>query len=1013
MSFAEKDKQHHKFLVKAVRRWMSKESLNKYTTISLLSGAHDFSRLNAVKAEMLQILLLKGMRSNTSELADGFFQGMPNLKVLHLSCMTLEPQLPASIVELKNLKTLQLEQCKLGDISLMCMLIELVVVSLRDSSMEELPVDMGMLINLRILDMGGCRFKSHTNTKVIARLSSLEGLYLFHKFHEWATNHEFYELPHLSSLEVGYLIDQNNYNLIQLPLSRFFEHLDTFSIVFAKDDTALEGLLNTASPLQHRALQFMVSFWESANLLDIQALKESFCIIEALLKRTEYLIFRNTNLKKNLVPMLDKDGFMDLKHLEVTNCEGMECVINTDINGSNNLIAFQNLEYLNLYNMEGLKMICKGNAPPDSRMFSNLRHLELICNSTLEYALPLDLLPKNLTEIKISDCSGLKFIFNDNDSNGSEHNENIVIDLPRLKLLYLGSRDLVSLVGPIAKVDALFNTKINCPSLELLELYSCSTIMYLWSKELDVSSFRNLKEISISCCMGLQSLGPASVLCALVKLESMTVYSCEGLQTIITEETEEEKTIEFRQLRELKLGPLDSLKSFYGGSYRVKFPKPKKLEMLVLPKMTTFVGSVGPSTTLFSDKVEFPCLEELGVLRVIKDTNMQLWNWDRAVKDEDAPKLRKVKIDSIKGLRSIPNIISANIYSLLLGNVNKMNTDKVLFSLSTSKSEEEVVQLPKLEELYVERFPRLKTLFESEDNDMLATYCRQLKQLTLEALPELSPIPLHYFKNLRSLEIITLNWKYLFPSDVVARGLEMLEELKIEDCEKLEVVIRDDEEEGGDNDRVVMFPRLKTMELWFLNIDNFSTRSYSTLHFSSLETLLIYKCSKLEAFWSGPGPFVAPKLKQLVISYCKYMKWFISGELTQIVELLSLQQVQIDDAPFMKSFSATPLKAPKLREVSISSCGDMDWILPGYPNHDDVLDLPSLEILGIIESKLQTFSTGALKAPKLTHALINGRNFDIGESEFKQFLEGYKPKKVYTLKFNLVNLVADYIVFIR
>ena len=60
----------------------------------------------------------------------------------------------------------------------------------------------------------------------------------------------------------------------------------------------------------------------------------------------------------------------------------------------------------------------------------------------------------------------MKYVFNDNDyclpSNGSEHNENIVIDLPLLKiLLYIGSRYLVSLVGPVAKADALFNAKVS------------------------------------------------------------------------------------------------------------------------------------------------------------------------------------------------------------------------------------------------------------------------------------------------------------------------------------------------------------------------------------------------------------------------------------------------------------------------------------------------------------------------------------------------------------------------
>ncbi|CAO2836509.1 unnamed protein product, partial [Amaranthus hypochondriacus] len=296
ISFAEKDKQQHKFLVEEIPRWISKESLNKYTAISLLSGGHDFSRLDAVKAELLQILLLEG---NTSELADGFFQGMPNLKVLHLSCMTFKPQLPASLVELKNLKTLQLEFCELGDISLMCLLTELIVVGLPFSSMEELPAEMGKLVDLRILDMGGCGFKSLTNTKVLASLSSLEGLYLFDEFHKCATDHEFNEFPHLNLLEVVYQLDLNDYNLIHLPLplSRFFEHLDRFNIVFTRSEEWGDSFSG-----EHRALQFLglEPCWESeeseesdfrsANLLDIQALKDSSCI-EALIKRTEYLSF--------------------------------------------------------------------------------------------------------------------------------------------------------------------------------------------------------------------------------------------------------------------------------------------------------------------------------------------------------------------------------------------------------------------------------------------------------------------------------------------------------------------------------------------------------------------------------------------------------------------------------------------------------------------------------------------------------------------------------------------------
>ncbi|XP_074303351.1 disease resistance protein RFL1-like [Silene latifolia] len=121
------------FLVDVIPRWICKESFNKYTGISLLSQAN-YTRLTGVKAGLLQILLLKGNDNLSSFLESDFFQGMTSLKVLEILSMNFEKGLPESMRKLKDLKTLHLVKCKLGDIKLIGELESLLVLSLHGSS---------------------------------------------------------------------------------------------------------------------------------------------------------------------------------------------------------------------------------------------------------------------------------------------------------------------------------------------------------------------------------------------------------------------------------------------------------------------------------------------------------------------------------------------------------------------------------------------------------------------------------------------------------------------------------------------------------------------------------------------------------------------------------------------------------------------------------------------------------------------------------------------------------------
>ncbi|KAH9613796.1 hypothetical protein KSS87_017517, partial [Heliosperma pusillum] len=300
ISFIDKDKDR-KTLVERIPRWMRKEAFEKFTAISLMSG-HDFSRLSGVKAPMLEILLLKGDVSLTT-LASDFFKGMKNLKVLSLSNMNFNMGLPESMGELKRLQTLHLHHCKLKDVKLIGKLVDLLVLSLRESSLEELAVEIGELCNLRLLDIGSCKGMKRIQANILSRLSNLEGLYMFNGFDDWSsTNIEVNdgegsnqasgsELDTLSHLDVLEMEVSKAKQLLTVNNGHMIEQLVKFKIRVRSSHESPEEL-----PVFRCVLE----------LIDIDASPNSG--LRALLKKTECLVLRSCKrLTKNVVPELDED----------------------------------------------------------------------------------------------------------------------------------------------------------------------------------------------------------------------------------------------------------------------------------------------------------------------------------------------------------------------------------------------------------------------------------------------------------------------------------------------------------------------------------------------------------------------------------------------------------------------------------------------------------------------------------------------------------------------------------
>nr|XP_028962668.1 disease resistance protein At4g27190-like [Malus domestica] len=146
------------------------------------------------------------------EIPGNFFEEMKELKVMDLTDARIS-SLPPSLLLLRNLRTLCLDSCVLGDVALVGQLSQLEILSFMYSTFKKLPEEIGKLTRLRLLDLKGCYGLEVISPNVISRLTSLEDLRMKESFNGWvpegvsgersnASLSELKDLPHLAALSI-------------------------------------------------------------------------------------------------------------------------------------------------------------------------------------------------------------------------------------------------------------------------------------------------------------------------------------------------------------------------------------------------------------------------------------------------------------------------------------------------------------------------------------------------------------------------------------------------------------------------------------------------------------------------------------------------------------------------------------------------------------------------------------------------------------------------------------------
>ncbi|XP_068313783.1 probable disease resistance protein At4g27220 [Pyrus communis] len=363
-----------------LKEWPNnKDFLENCTMISL--PCKNIPRLPEVlKCQQLEFFHLQ-YDGDLLEIPGNFFEEMRKLKVMDFTNVHIW-SLPPSLLLLENLRTLCLDQCVVGDITLLGQLSQLEILSFIYSKLKVLPKEIGKLTRLRLLDLSWCSELKTISPNVISSLKSLEDLRMKNSFNGWvpegvtgersnASLLELKDLPRLAALSI-HVPDASS-----IPTDLFTDKLKRYEILIGTapkwDD--VDETLNTLKLHEMRKLMHLHSencpgagpFFPNLKVLHVVAcvaLKDP--VLSAIpFKNLTTLEVVGCHRLKYLTTYTIAKTLKRLREMTVGHCKRMRGIGATtsdaDDAGNDGEICFSQLQSLKLYSLPRLQDFFSGN----------------------------------------------------------------------------------------------------------------------------------------------------------------------------------------------------------------------------------------------------------------------------------------------------------------------------------------------------------------------------------------------------------------------------------------------------------------------------------------------------------------------------------------------------------------------------------------------------------------------------------------------------------------------------
>ncbi|XP_040361464.1 uncharacterized protein LOC112202104 isoform X2 [Rosa chinensis] len=516
---------------------------------------------------LCQLLLLRHESTRECKPPPTIFNKMEDLKVL-VFMRTLPPFSPqASLAVLKDLQTLRLESHNLpDDVSVIGELRKLMILSLRETNVKQLPDTFKNLSNLRLLDLFRCKELEIISPGVISSLCLLEELYMWSSFEDWV-------VEKLASTETANWISQLEAQ--DRAASKEVEHwemtMDTwkrFNKLAVEQPANLgkqfreevQGLLRVNDE-QTRWANSMD--WKTGILAELLSLSH-LSTLEVFLPPVNEIVTSNlfNKLERFKISIGWKHPMYDWELKHADNYLGVHDLDASAAVGSGITLLLKKTSILEFRMKNLTKPQALNVLDTDQYHFAKMKSLTLKECDAVEYLIDRTLSKHNTPH----SSNGLFPVLN----------SLVISGASRLKMIFNGEL-------PTGSLKELKHLELNC----------LPALTYIWKtkSQSELGLWRNI-------------LGPVQVL---------RIQYCSSLEKIFAYEDDEE-VLNFQSLTELTLSDLPS---FTGISKNISKGS-KRLPEDISPELSDVI--IQP---LFDTKVHFPALTKL----YIKSMNLtEIWN---------------------------------------------------------------------------------------------------------------------------------------------------------------------------------------------------------------------------------------------------------------------------------------------------------------------------------------------------------------------------------------------------
>ncbi|KAH9753040.1 Disease resistance protein [Citrus sinensis] len=890
-----------------------------------------------LECPQLKLLLLLANGDSYLEISHLFFEGTEDLKVLSLSGIHFS-SLSSSLGHLINLQTLCLDWCQLEDVAAIGQLKKLEILSFRYSDIKQLPLEIGQLAQLQLLDLSNCSSLVVIAPNVISKFSRLEELYMGDSFPQWdkvegGSNASLAELKGLSKLTT---LEIQVQDAQMLPQDLVFVELPRYRICIGEAWGIWRANSETSRLVQLHGLENVSTLLENYGM-------------KMLLKLTEDIRLEELTGVQNVVHELDDgEGFPRLKHLWVERCSEILHIVGSV--GRVHRKVFPLLESLSLYKLINLEAICHSQLRED-QFFSNLKIIEVESCDKLKHLFSFSIARNllRLQKVKVASCNKLEMTVGpdrEKPTTSLGFNEIIADDDTAPKLYWLTELTSFANTGHIHS-----DLVVEFPSLLNLEIGNCSNMLRFISTSSPEDT--NHSEMQPPPLFDEKVGIPSS-------LVNLKVSKCQKIEEIVGHVGEEvkENRIAFSELKVLILNYLSRLTSFCLENYTLEFPSLERVSMIRCPNMKTF--SQGILSIPKPCKVQVTEKEE-GELHHWEGNNlnsiMQKY-YKEMIGFRDIwylqlshfPRLKEIwhgqalPVSFFNNLARLVVDDCTNMSSAIPANLLRCLNNLRRLEVRNCDSLEEVLRLEELnadKEHIGPMFPKLSNL-RLIDLPKLKRFCNftgniielpELRYLTIENCPDMET----FISNSTSVLHMTADNKEaqkLKSEENLLVAFPQLMKLKLSGLHKVQHLWK----ENAESNKV--FANLKSLEIF--ECSKLQKLVPALWHLENLATLEVSKCHGLINLLTLSTSESLVNLERMKITDCKMMEEIIQSQVGEEAEdcivFRKLEYLGIDCLPSLTSFSLGnyALEFPSLAHVVVRQCPTMKIFSPG------VVDAPKL-----------------------------------------------------------------------